>query len=430
MKPLLPALALVAALLAACGSDHDSDDEGAAPARGTLLSSAPTATLDPAALDQKIAAAGIAALAGPSRCSAEVVSLRYQSIGPHGEPAEVTGAAMLPVGAGCAGPWPVVSYSRGTEIKKARTMTDVSEFETGLITAMLTGRGIAVVATDYLGYAGSTWPSHPYLHADSEASATIDAIRALRALATARQLPLQPAIHLMGYSQGGHASLAAQARLERLGTEFEVADGAHMSGPHDLVLTARRALDALPLGPLGSTFYLPFALTSLQQVYGNLYTTPADYFREPYAAKVETLFPGTLSLSELITSGQLPLLLSDLITDRFVADVGNPASTLTSVMQANASYVPAAARPVLLCGGSRDPTVMFENTTTAAAALAAAGTAVTTVDVETVPAWRDLLPPPQTPVQLLTDYHARQVPPLCLLAAREGLLGLVAAAAP
>ena len=442
VRSLLPALvplALAAALLAGCGNDGDDDTSAAAPppppppvttpARGTLLSSAPAAALEAAVLDQKIADARITALAGASRCGAEIVALRYQSIGPHGEPAEVTGAAMLPTGPACPGPWPVVSYSRGTDLDKARTMADPGNYENALVASMLTGQGIAVVASDYLGYAGSTWPHHPYLHADSEASAAIDAIRALRALATTRQLPLEAAVHVIGYSQGGHASLATQARLERLGGEFTVAGGAHLSGPHDLVLTATHAVDALPLGSLGSTYYIPFAVTGLQSVYGNLYASPTDFFEQPYATTIETLFPGSASVTDLIGTGRLPLLFSDLVTDRFVAEVRNPGSALTTALRANASYTPAATRPVLFCGGSRDSVVPFENTTTAAAALAAAGTPVSVVDVEAVPAWRDYLPPPLTPVELLASYHARDVPPLCLLAARQGLPGLAGAAA-
>ena len=177
-------------------------------------------------------------------------------------------------------------------------------------------------------------------------------------------------------------------------------------------------------GGNGSTYYIPFAVTGLQGVYGNLYTTPADYFREPYAQAIEGLFPGTTSVTDLILEGKLPLLFSSLVTDRFVTDVRNPASALAVALQANASYRPAATRPVLLCGGSRDTVVPFQNTTTAAAALTAAGTAVTVVDVETVPQWQDRLPAPLAPVALLASYHARDVPPLCLLAAREGLPAL------
>ena len=437
MKYALSTLPLFAALLVGCGSDDskppaDAPDPApapptaAVPARGSLLASSPAATLDPAALDARLADAGIAALAGPSRCGAEMVAIRYQSIGPHGEAVELSGAAMIPTGAACTGPFPVVSYSRGTDLDKARTTADPTNYENALVAAMLTGRGIVVVATDYLGYAGSTWPRHPYLHADSEASASIDALRALRSLAATRQLALQAAIHAVGYSQGGHASLATQARLEALAGEFEVAGGAHLSGPHDLSLTAKLAVDSLPLGSLGSTYYIPFAVTGLQGVYGNLYATPADYFREPYARDIESLFPGTASVTDLITGGKLPLLFSSLVTDRFVDDVRNPASALSVALAANASYRPAAMRPVVLCGGSRDPVVPFENTTTAAAALTAAGTAVAVIDVEQVPAWRSHLPDPLAPVALLASYHARDVPPLCLLAARQGLPGLAA----
>jgi pimeloyl-ACP methyl ester carboxylesterase len=429
---------MLALMVVACGSDDGPAVASSPPAptapvpapappaaRGALLASAPVAALDAAALDQQLQAAGIAVLAGPSRCGAEIVSIRYQSIGPHGEPAELTGAALIPVGVGCAGPFQLASYSRGTDLMKARTLADAADSEAVLVAAMLTGRGIAVVASDYLGYAGSTWPRHPYLHADSEASAAIDALRAMRTLAASRAIALDPRVHAIGYSQGGHASLATQARLEQLPGEFTVAGGAHLSGPHDLVLSLKKAVDALPLGDLGSTYYVPFAVTGLQSVYGNLYPEPGAFFRAPYAARIESLFPGTVSVGDLLQQGLLPLLLSDLITDAFVAAVRDPASPLSVALAANASYRFTPRSPVLLCGGSKDPVVDFDNSRAAAAALtAAAGAAVTVIDVEQVAAYEPFLESGPLPSAIRTEYHSRIVPPLCLLAAREGLPGL------
>jgi len=62
-------------------------------------------------------------------------------------------------------------------------------------------QGYAVVATDYLGYALSEYPFHPYMHADSEASAVIDSIRAARHAAKALGLALNGKVMLSGYSQ-------------------------------------------------------------------------------------------------------------------------------------------------------------------------------------------------------------------------------------
>lgn len=440
---LAPGLSLFLALsLAACGSDNDEANQPtpppagtpsppaapppgtAPPARGSLLEAVGSATLDTAALDQNLAAAGVLDLAGPSRCQVEIVAIRYQSIGPHGEAVELTGAAMLPFGDACLAPFPVVSYSRGTDLQKSRTMADPANFENGLVAAMLAGRGIAVVASDYLGYAGSTWPRHPYLHADSEASAAIDALRALGQLASSRQLVLEAGVHAIGYSQGGHASLATQGRLEQLTGEFQVLGGAHLSGPHDLPAMAATAIDEMPLGGLGSTYYIPFALTGLQGVYGDLYSTPADFFRWPYAATIETLFPGEASVTDLLTDGKLPLLFSQLVTDGFVTAARDPASGLSRALAANVSWSPAALKPTLFCGGSRDAVVPFQNSLTAAATLRAAGGDATIIDVEEVAAWREHLPSPLVPVNLLASYHARDVPPLCLLAARQGLPAL------
>ena len=58
-----------------------------------------------------------------------------------------------------------------------------------MLAAMYAAQGYAVVATDYLGYAKSTFPYHPYLHADSEARsrAGLDP-RGAQALLSARRV--------------------------------------------------------------------------------------------------------------------------------------------------------------------------------------------------------------------------------------------------
>ena len=75
--------------------------------------------------------------------------------------------------------------------------------ETFLLAAMYAAQGYAVVATDYLGFAKSSYSYHPYLHADSEASSVIDSIRAARQAMPMVGGSLSGKVMLTGYSQGG-----------------------------------------------------------------------------------------------------------------------------------------------------------------------------------------------------------------------------------
>ena len=435
-----------AVLLAGCGANDDGEAPNSAPSPAPIAAPAPApapvqngsnlkaaadagAPLSTLDLDAVVAASTAATLAGASRCDVQMVAITYATVAPDGvTPVDASGVVMLPTGAACPGPFPLVAYSRGTDLDQARAMATSGDEEAQLVAAMVASQGFVVAATDYLGYARSTWPEHPYLHADSEASVNIDALRAARAVAGQRNIGLNGKIFVTGYSQGGHASMATQKAIETsLTAEFALAGAGHMSGPYDLVGSVQQALAKLPLGDLGSTYYIPFAVTSLQKVYGNLYSTPSAFFRSPYDATIETLFPGPsdVSLQDLIAQDKMPLLLSNLVTDDFVKAALNPASGLHVALSRNSPIGFAPRAPTLLCGGSRDPVVAFSNTETAATAFQAArATSVSVYDVETEPSYASLLRDGLVPVDIHAGYHASQVPPLCLLQVRNLFLTL------
>ncbi len=438
---------LATSLLAACGSDDDTAVSSQPPAptpapapaptpapapappaaAANLLEAAPIGKWTPAELDAQIAASSAAGLTPASACDVTIERIQYRTTGPAGEQTTAGGAMLIPSGAACPALRRLVAYTPGTSLDKASTLADPSSFETRMLAALLAGQGYTVVATDYLGYGQSTFPRHPYLVASSEASTNLDAIRAARELATLRTLPLADGVLLTGYSQGGHASMATQRLIEGAPTAgVSIAGAAHMSGPYDLVGSVRSALDALPLGDIGSTYYIPFAVTSFQQVYGNLYGSPGEYFQPPFDATIENLFPGTASVTDLIASRRLPVLLETLVTDKFEADARDPASPLSTALTLNSPFDFAPKAPTILCGGARDPVVAFENTRAAAASFAARGASVEVVDVEEVAAFDDALPNDLLPSEALLSYHARDVPPLCLVAVRDRLFAPIA----
>lgn len=433
-----------AVLLAACSSDNDDAAEPGtaepppvatpapvAPPAGSRLKAASDVGVPLAApqLDAAVAASTAAGLAGAARCDVQMVNVTYATVAPDGvTPTDASGVVMIPSGAACPGPYPLLSYSRGTDMDKARALATPGDEEASLVAALVASQGFIVAASDYLGYAASTWPYHPYLHSNSEATANVDILRAAREIAASRGIGLTGRVFLTGYSQGGHASLATQKLIETsFAAEFTVAGAGHMSGPYNLVGSVQQALEKLPLGDLGSTYYVPFTVTSLQKVYGDLYATPRQFFKDPYDATIEGLFPGPsdVGLEDLITENKLPILLSSLVTDDFVKEALNPASPLYRALSLNSpiDFVPKA--PTLLCGGSRDPVVAFDNTRDAAAAFSANGApALSVYDVEENPAYAPLLRDDLVPVDIHAGYHASQVPPLCLLQVRNLFLTL------
>ncbi|MDR0478457.1 MAG: lipase family protein [Burkholderiaceae bacterium] len=426
--PLLTAFAATA-LLAGCGSSNSSSPPPPPPPSTGALSAAPAivATLPAAQIDAATAASGLQAFSGTAKCDVEVVALDYTTLGPLQEQTNDSGVMLVPAGACAGAPAPLVAYARGTDFDKSRTLANPSDSETFLLIAMYAAQGYAVVATDYLGYAQSAYPYHPYLHADSEAQSVLDSVRAARAAAAQVGATLSGKVMLTGYSQGGHSAMAAQRNGERDdAAELNIVAGAYGAGPYNLTGMAQ-----LPEAIIGYQFFVPFMITGYQNVYGNIYTDVNMVFQQPYASGIQNLLPcPDCSETSLITSGALPGGTPDqardaLVQPAFLADIAsNPANPFVQDAGLNnlLDWTPVA--PVLLCGGAGDPTVPpAVNRDVLMADWAARGvTNVQSVDVDAqVQAVYGPAPTDPTSAAYATyygNYHSSYEPPFCAAAAR------------
>ncbi|WP_042425632.1 alpha/beta hydrolase family protein [Comamonas granuli] len=430
----LSCVAVAAAVLTACGGSDD-------PERGSLIDTpAVLTTLTAAQIDAATTASGLRPLAGAAKCDVKVVALNYNTVGARGNDfTNASGVMLVPGGAACAAPAALVAYAKGTDVQKPRTLANPQDSETFLLAAMYAAQGYAVVATDYLGYAKSQYSFHPYLHADSEATSVIDAVRAARHAAGAVGASLSGKVMFTGYSQGGHASMAAQRAAERdYGTEFNVAAGAHLAGPYNLSGSLK-----LPDAIAGFQFFVPFLVTSWQKVYGTVYTDVKTAFKAPYSGYIENLLPNpTLNYTTLVTSGSLPG--GPGVTPNQARDAMFQADFLAGARTSDTHPLAVAARKndllgwtpkarVLLCGGAGDPTVppAVHQNVMKADFDSRGVTNVSSVDVDAMvqmaygPGGK--APTDPTSVEFATyygSYHGTYEPPFCHAQAR-GLFDLV-----
>ncbi len=360
----LSAVAAAAALLVACGGSDD--DSG--PKRGDLIDPARVVgELTPAQIDAATASSGLQALTGTARCGVKILLLNYVTVGAKGEKgANASGALLVPtgpLGSDCATkPTPLVAYSRGTDLSKTRTMANPQDGETLMLAAFYAAQGYSVVATDYLGYAQSTYPFHPYLHADSEATSVIDSVRAARIAVKPVDVALSGKVMFTGYSQGGHASMASQRAAEsNYGSEFNVVASAHLAGPYNMAGSMK-----VPDAIAGYQFFVPFIITAWQKVYGNVYAKPQDAFKSPYSDWIENLLPSpTLTTTTLVTTGKLPGGTPNQARDALMqpaflqAMMTNDKAGISVDAQANTLFNWKPKAPTLLCGGAGDPTVVY-----------------------------------------------------------------------
>lgn len=155
---------------------------------------------------------------------AQVIEYWTRGVGGVTQPA--SGALYLPSGEAPPGGWPVITYDHGTtglgagcggQSDPAGAPWPESQAPQDVFLRHLVSKGFAVVAPDYLGLGRFDTGPHPYLDIDTEATATLDMLRAARSVRD----DLSPVWLAAGMSQGGHAALATAHRQPGYAPELD-----------------------------------------------------------------------------------------------------------------------------------------------------------------------------------------------------------------
>ncbi len=462
---LAASLVAAASVLAACGGGGSAGDGASfdfGGERGALVATPITlAELTPAAF-QAAAPASLFTLAGAPKCTISFKYFQYGTVGGASERTTASGGIMVPSGdnPACQGPRPVLLYAHGTTTDKNKNMASPQDGEAALIAAIYAAQGYIVVSPNYAGYEASTLGYHPYLNADQSSKDMIDALTAARKSFASIGANANSKLFLSGYSQGGHVAMATVKAMQAAG--ITVTASAPMSGPYNLGVFG----DVVYSGTVnvGATLFTPLITTSYQKAYGDLYTSPSAAYAPAFATGIESLLPSTTSATGLVTSGKLPqscmfesttttpftcpsgFLINTSYRNAVLADAqanpGNPATgqanathPLRRAAYRNSLYNFALRSPMLLCGGSQDPTVFYAiNTPTARAYFAGQGVlppqALVELNVDSAPTGAS---DPFAAVKVgfsttlaaaggmpaaATRYHGELVSPFCNAAAR------------
>ena len=279
----------------------------------------------------------------------------YETVNPLGGRVQASGALALP--GSLTRSWPLASYQHGTitQTNQAPSALDLDgEFGIGVIMAT---SGYAAVLPDYLGM-GNSSGLHPYHHARSEATASVDMLRAARQVCAREGYTLNGQLFLCGYSQGGHATMALHRELELFHTnEFAVTAAAPMAGAYDLSGTT--ADDFLSGRSLPSPYYFAYLLAAYQEVYqftGSL----TNWLAAPYDRTLPPLLNGNSSGSQI--DAAMPADVSQIFKPEVLAEfLANPNHPLRLALRDNDLYdwTPRAPLRLYHCGGDQD--VLFAN---------------------------------------------------------------------
>ncbi|HEX6686389.1 MAG TPA: hypothetical protein VF062_26695 [Candidatus Limnocylindrales bacterium] len=364
-RPILLGLAMAALLLAPVSPAKAENGCGAS-SRGRLLS---TTELKVLSRDEVVATLRELGLADRARYGARYVRLVYCTITPDGDPTAASGLLALPLNR--FGPRDTVLYAHGTVSERVDAPSFQGTGEGQVIPLVFTAEGFTVAAPDYLGL-GVSRLAHPYVHAATEASASIDMLPAARLASARLRAPLTGEVFVTGFSQGGHAAMAVAQRLTAEGQKpWRLRAVAPMAGPYDLSGLALPALlDPQRTDPASATAYAAYLLAMWKVLYG-IYDDPRSVFTAPYADTVEGLFDGEHDF-DLIAEA-LPDTPGELLLPETLAWLSNPDGRLLHALRENDVCRWAPTVPVRIFVGQADRDVAPEHARRCHDQIAAAG---------------------------------------------------------
>jgi hypothetical protein len=287
--------------------------------------------------------------------------ITYNTVDEAGLPTVASGAFSVPVNANCDS-LSIVSYAHGTVLNKD-DVPSRNNFEATL-GKVAASRGYVAVMPDYIGL-GDNPGFHPYLHAESQATATLDIIRATREYLedSLSGYDLNNDLFFTGYSQGGHACMAAVKYIQdnNLEGEFNITAAGPASGPYDLAGTT--ALSIVQDVPYSNPGYVVYLLYAMNEVYGNIFNSPADILKAPYETQVPPLMLGQNDLADLnaILPSKVSQFLEDTVLQAFIADTIGQTHPIWQALKANTIYDWTPNFPMRLYYCTQDEQVNFEN---------------------------------------------------------------------
>ena len=196
-------------------------------------------------------------------CDVEVAAIEYTTTGADGSPITASGVIAMPQG--------TTSYDHLVSIQHGTLNMEEAPSQQLFYYEMLPViRGHIIVMADYIGYGSSQTPDrqHPYLHNQLTGTTCADMIKAAREYLQQKSLTeTSDAVELMGYSQGGQASMATLLELEKRGLAESVRAVYAGGGPYDLesILQTFLSYQDNPM-PYARTGYAPYLIRGM--VYG------------------------------------------------------------------------------------------------------------------------------------------------------------------
>ena len=254
--------------------------------------------------------------------SISAYDIHYESHSVSGTVDTLSGLVIIPHSSTEA--FPILTYQHGTVIldSQAPSITGISadNVEILFISLITAPSGFITVIPDYTGI-GDPDKYHPYIIANSHTQGLVNMIRGVKQLSIELEgndrFQFNDQLFLVGYSDGGYATLASQKGIQiNYPDEFSITASFPMAGPYDLSGTMVDYFLSEP--EYTQPYYVPYVLTSHLWYYQGLDVDFAEYFEPFWADTLPSLFDGTHSgseINELMPENPLDILLDDVLEE-------------------------------------------------------------------------------------------------------------------
>lgn len=248
---------------------------------------------------------------------------------------------------------PQLVYFHGTQIEKQR------EIKIGGEQAICLGfacSGFSASYVDYMGL-GKGDSTHIYQHAETQAVAGVDMLRAISELNQELGITTSDKLFASGYSQGGHATMSFHRYVEEhpeLG--MKVTASSPMSGAYDMTESQKKTM----FQPYSHPGYLPYLLLGFNKAYKFYDNLWEDVMREPYNKTLPPLFDGNHDMNYI--NKQMPSIPADIIKPEIIEEFKkNPNHPLAIALKENSFLDWVPQTPVQICYCNADEQVDYSN---------------------------------------------------------------------
>ena len=259
-----------------------------------------------------------------------------------------------------AGDYPLLSFQNGTNVEYNRAPSVDTNSDLYRMLESVATMGFVVVIPDYPGFGESEQVLHPYLEKENTIPSLTDMLKAAREFVSQSQVDasLNDDLYLMGYSQGGWATMQLQNEIEVAGLEnYHLKASACGAGPYDLNYVNSMIVNR-------ETYPMPYFLAFLMHAYQTHRQFPNELneiFAEEYASKIPTLFDGMTSGGEINT--ELTTQVSDLLQEnyRLGYDTDEEYDSIQIAFENNSIAAWNTSTPTRLYHGANDTFVPLES---------------------------------------------------------------------